>query len=243
MELMRNLAGEELLQFCTINQLTVMNTWFEKKDIYFGTWRHPGTKKDHTIDLVMMRAGQRVCCKDVQVMRGANCWTDHKMVRVKLRIQLPLTHGVRSNKKSVPFAVHHLSTKAKRDEYMSTLENKLQINAHSSETSMEDNWTTLKSSITAAAEESIGRGRRKQPEWFEESTEVLVPLVKAKNDAYATYLRENNQARKTEFRRHQRAVKRVVDKAKEEWVCRVATQREAATKDGQTRWKCIRRLQ
>lgn len=38
-------------------------------------------------------------------------------------------------------------------------------------------------------------------------------------------------------------MKRAVDKAKEEWVCRVATQGEAATKDGQTRWKCIRRLQ
>lgn len=76
----RNLAGENFLQFCAVNQLTVMNTWFQKRNIYFGTWMHPATKKHHMIDLIVMRATQRVCCK---AMRGANCWTDHKMVRAK----------------------------------------------------------------------------------------------------------------------------------------------------------------
>ena len=40
----RNAAGEEFLQFCALNQLTVMNTWFQKESIYFGTWMHPATK-------------------------------------------------------------------------------------------------------------------------------------------------------------------------------------------------------
>lgn len=38
-------------------------------------------------------------------------------------------------------------------------------------------------------------------------------------------------------------MKKAVDKAKEEWVRRVATQGEEAAKDGRTRWKCIRKLQ
>ena len=38
-------------------------------------------------------------------------------------------------------------------------------------------------------------------------------------------------------------MKKAVDKAKEEWVCRVATEGEEAVKDGRTRWKCIRKLQ
>ena len=112
----RNMAGEEFLQFCAVNQLTVMNTWFQKKDIYFGTWMHPATKKHHMIDLIVMRAVQRVCCRDVKVMMEATCWTDHKLVRAELRVRLPQTSGSR-DKKSVPFAVHELSRKAKRDEY------------------------------------------------------------------------------------------------------------------------------
>ena len=113
---------------------------------------------------------------------------------------------------------------------------------HSLEKSIEDNWTTLKLFIMAAAEETVGRGRKKQPEWFEESAEVLIPLTAAKNEAYAAYLRSNTQDKKKEFRRHERTAKKAIDKAKEERVCRVATQGEKAAKDGRTRWICISRL-
>ena len=63
-----NEAGEELLELCNFNQLTVMNTWFEKKQHHLTTWKHPVTKKSHKIDYVIMRANQRVLCVDVQVM-------------------------------------------------------------------------------------------------------------------------------------------------------------------------------
>ncbi len=32
----RNEAGEQLMQVCVLNQLTVMNTWFEKKRVQLG---------------------------------------------------------------------------------------------------------------------------------------------------------------------------------------------------------------
>ena len=73
----RNFAGEEFLQFCESNQLTVMNTCFEKKPVHHCAWVHPATKCCHMIDFIVMRTSQRRCCLDVQVMRGANCWTDH----------------------------------------------------------------------------------------------------------------------------------------------------------------------
>ena len=44
-------------------------------------------------------------------------------------------------------------------------------------------------------------------------------------------------------RRHHRLVKKAVDKAKEDWICRVAKEAEAATKDGRTRWERVRSLQ
>ena len=40
------------------------------------------------IDLLLMRAKQRFCCRDVQVMRSATCCTDHNLVRAKLKIDL-----------------------------------------------------------------------------------------------------------------------------------------------------------
>ena len=67
-----NIAGVDLLEFCAVNELSIMNTWFQKREIHQGTWTHPVTKKCHMIDFVVMRADQRVHCRDVRVMRGAN---------------------------------------------------------------------------------------------------------------------------------------------------------------------------
>jgi len=82
----RNLAGEDLLQFCECNQLSITNTCFQKNPVYYDTWMYPATKLHHVIDF---KSSQRMCCLDVQVMRGANCWTDHCMARAKLRLMLP----------------------------------------------------------------------------------------------------------------------------------------------------------
>ena len=71
----------------------------------------------------------------------------------------------------------------------------------------------------------------------------MVPLIEAKNRAHQEALQSNTTADRKKFRRHQRLVKRAVDKAKEEWICRVAKEAEVAVKDGRIRWERVRRLQ
>lgn len=220
----------------------IMNTWYQKKEIHQGTWTHPATKKCHTIDFVMMRASQRIHCRDVQVMRGASCWTDHRLVRSKLNIMAPRPRGM-GGKSFLLFAVHEFVRSTKREVYRKTLEQQLQDKPHSDDYTSKQNWDTLKDCIVSAAEEAVGRGRRKHPEWFKESSDTLLPLVEAKNRAHQKVLQSNATADRKEFRRHQRLVKRAVDKAKEDWICRVAKEAEAAVKDGRTRWERIRSLQ
>ena len=156
----RNFVGEEFLEFCALNQFSIMNTWFQKKKIYQGTWTHPATKKCHMIEFVVMRAEQRVVGRDVQVMRGANCWTDHKLVRAKLKVTVPHS-AKREEKISLPFAIHKLKTPAKRDEYCEVLEQHLLARPLRAGDSTECNWDALKSCIVSAAEEVVGRGKRK----------------------------------------------------------------------------------
>ena len=40
-----NESGEALLSFCAVNELVIMNTTFEKRNIHKYTWQHPGSKK------------------------------------------------------------------------------------------------------------------------------------------------------------------------------------------------------
>ena len=92
----RNDAGERLSVWCAANGLAIMNTHFRKPSAKQGTWTHPATKQQHLIDFVVMRQAQRRFCRDVSVMRGANCWTDHFLVRLKLRVDLPSPDVTRS---------------------------------------------------------------------------------------------------------------------------------------------------
>ena len=61
-----------------------MNTLIEKKPELLGTWMHPATMRCHMIDYAAMCANQRMLCTDVQVMSGANSWTDHQLVGAKV---------------------------------------------------------------------------------------------------------------------------------------------------------------
>ena len=235
----RNEAGEEFLEFCASNQLTMINTWFKKKETHLSTWMHPATKKYHMIDFIVMCEGQRMFCKDVKVMRGANCWSDHRVVRAKLRINSNPNKG----KKSAPFDAYKLRDSAYRDRYRESLMKHLTDIPHEVDGTAESNWEIVKSCIYKAGEDIIGRERKHQPDWFLENAKSLKPLIESKNRAHNQMIRANSVASRKEFRKQQRTVKLAVDKAKEEWIKHIASEGEKEKKDGRTRWNNIRKLQ
>ena len=85
----------------------------------------------------------------------------------------------------------------------------------------EDNWERRKKCIVEAAEECLGRARKRQPDWFLYATDTLMLLVAAKRRAHCRFLHDHNTSSKKEFRQHQRTVKKAVDEAKEAWISRV----------------------
>ena len=104
-------------------QNCLRNTCFQKKLIHYGTWMHPATKLHYMIDFIVMRSGQQMCCLDVQVMRGANCCTDHHMMRAKLRLVLPQSRG--AHEQPLLFAVHRLASMEFRDMQLRSLKQSL----------------------------------------------------------------------------------------------------------------------
>ena len=139
----------------------------------------------------------------------------------------------------LPFSVHKLNASTARDAYRRHLEGLLLDHPFRTESTPEANW----SCIVSAAGEEIGRGKRKQPEWFEENQDELMELIEMKNKAHVRMLAVKTVGAKKEFRQQQRKVKKAVDRAKEVWIRKVAQEGEAAKKDGRTRWECIKRLQ
>ena len=97
--------------------------------------------------------------------------------------------------------------------------------------------------IMETAEQCVGREWKKQPDWFYDAIDTLMPLVHAKRRAYCCFLKANTIAAKKEFRRHQRIVKKAVDEAKEAWINAMSMEAVCAGKNERRRWESIRKLQ
>ncbi len=156
-----NEAGVKMLEFCALNGLTAMNTMFEKKQVHMATWKHPATKQDHMIDVILMRKEQRKLCCDVRACRSACCWSDRHLVRGKLQIYLPKRSKATNQ---APLAVHRLSNKECREQYQERLNRLLDERTHCEDETPEATWTTLKECILESAEECVGCMRKKQPD-------------------------------------------------------------------------------
>lgn len=241
-----NEAGEDLLLLCGAHRLAIMNTWFRKR--FYGTWMHPATKEHHLIDYVLMRSDQRSCCHDVQVMRGATCWTDHCMVRAK--IVLDVGHRKfypKPSRPPRPFAVHCLKDDKVQEKFAERVSKLLHSDAavggSAGEGTTEGRWARLQECLCTAASEVIGHGRRKQPDWFKESESTLLPLLAARNVARKVLLQKGTPAARHHFRSSQNAVQEAVRNAKEKWIESLALRAESSSCTHGDRWRCIQQLQ
>eukprot|EP00117_Sycon_ciliatum_P039014 scpid35652/ scgid3339/ Craniofacial development protein 2; p97 bucentaur protein len=237
----RNDAGERLLMWCATNGLSVMNTHFQKPASRRGTWMHPATKQTHLIDFIIMRQPHRRFCLDVSVMRGANCWTDHHMVRSRILLDRPLCRRPRPVPKPAPVAVGKLGDPAVRKSFAEQISDKLPDTADADTAA--DQWQAVKDIMCSTAEDVLGPRQRRQPDWFKASETVLLPLIDIKNSAGDVMLQKNTASSRKNFRQTQREVEKAVRSAKETWIEDIASQAENAANNCSVRWAAVRKLQ
>ena len=247
-----NDAGKELLGFLSIQQATVCNTWFKKKEIHKQTWKHPKSKKWSCIDYVIMHQKERKMCLDVTVKRGAECNTDHNFVCAKIRIKKSV-HRIRelANKAGRRFDVGKLTNnKDKNDEHEQSKKEEFQEkvlddvkSAWPEEGTINEKWTTVRSALVKTAENLLGLAGRRQPDWFQESIDVLKPYIQLRNSKYAKWLATKKQEDLNSFKQTRREVRSVIRNAKNNWFKRKAEEVQKERFGGKKVWKSIRDMQ
>ncbi|CAM4833486.1 unnamed protein product [Rotaria magnacalcarata] len=82
--------GEHLVDFCSINNLIMCNTFFQHKSVHQKSWMHPGSKTWHMLDYTLVNKKFRSSIEDVRVHRTAAgaIGTDHHLLRIKLKFHL-----------------------------------------------------------------------------------------------------------------------------------------------------------
>ena len=88
-----NSNGELLLSLCSEFELIVTTTMFKQKDERKTTWIHPRSRHWHMIDFIITRCRDKKDIHSTRVMRGANCWTDHHMLRSKVTFIIRQKHN------------------------------------------------------------------------------------------------------------------------------------------------------
>ncbi|XP_063586262.1 uncharacterized protein LOC134763626 [Penaeus indicus] len=78
-----NSIGLLLLSLCAEENLVITNTLFKHKDAHKVTWMHPRSKHWHLLDYIINRQQDLGDILDTRALRGADCWTDHILLRCK----------------------------------------------------------------------------------------------------------------------------------------------------------------
>ena len=86
-----NSNGLLLLSLCEEENLVITNMVFKHKGVHKVTWMHPRSKHWHMLDYIITRHQDLSEILDTRAMRGADCWTDHVLLRCKARFHCAQT--------------------------------------------------------------------------------------------------------------------------------------------------------
>jgi len=150
-----NSNDRELIDFCTFNNLQIMNTIFKHKEIHKFTWEARGRKS--IIDYFITNMKTSKVIQDIRVYRSNEIDSDHYLLCAK--VNFPPRWLNKSNKK-VPLKQKELfKVRLLNDEsikWLYTHKAKLHLsNIEENETNIEKEWKNLQN-IKSAANESLG---------------------------------------------------------------------------------------
>ncbi len=192
-------------------------------------------------------AAERSLCLDVATRGGAECNTDHHLVVMKLQLERSSGGTGRKGVKTRKFDVTRLKEGC-GDEEESMKERYLQEvlqragDSWCESAGVEDKWSAVKTALTNAAEEVLGKADRLQPDWFQESIAQLQPLLAARNAAYAKWLGTKSVMDLSRFRQARNDARRAIRKAKNDWFQDKASEVETESFGGKV-WMAIRDMQ
>ncbi|XP_076055265.1 uncharacterized protein LOC143033659 [Oratosquilla oratoria] len=82
------MALDSLPYICSEHHLTVTNTLFQLKNKYKTMWQHPLSGHSHQLDHIIVHQADRKEVLITRVMRSAECWTDHRLIHSKIRLEV-----------------------------------------------------------------------------------------------------------------------------------------------------------
>ena len=235
-----------------MNNATICNSWFKKRPSLKTTWQHPRSKQWHCIDYIITSQSDRRHCLDAQVIRSAECGSDHQLLCVRFflgwyqhRVNPSAVH-LKRGRFDISKLVRPKNDETNRDTPLRLYQNS--VSEHISDKwkpsdSVEKKWCVLRDSIVGAASDVLGHRQRKQHDWYAESLSILEPLIAERNNLYSLWLQHGRSSDLQNFKNARSNTRAGVRKAKSDWISTHAELANVNRFSGRTVWHCVRALQ
>lgn len=159
--------GMKLCQLAENNALKIVSTAYQHKDIHKDTWKTPGGEITNQIDHVLVNARRRSSVLDIRSYRGANCDSDHYLVRIKVRQKISSSENAKGSKRQKWNTQKLREEEETMEEYQEKISDQLK-EANNSE-NIQDKWENIKSAILVASSQIIGKKQyRRNESWFDQ---------------------------------------------------------------------------
>ena len=179
---------------------------------------HPTSKHWYMIDFIITRCRDKMDIHSTRAMRGANCWTDHQMLRSKVAFRIRQKHNRQAK----------LSTISHRESFEQEMDSALAQWEEEENSTPDDEWTALQQVVYNTAKTYLGKPDRKHQDWFDPNDQELHTLMSRRDQAHQRVLQTRSTRSTTAaykdacrlLQKHTRALKSAGVKGKQ-WSCRV----------------------
>ena len=239
-----NSNGKLLLTLCSQHKLSITNTLFQLKNHHKTTWMHPRSKHWHQIDHIICRQSDVQDFRITKAMRGAECSTDHVLLRSKVDIQIIKKRRPQGKKPPKKLNVKKTKSPDVVVDLQGNLAKRLE-NLELKQGETENNWAELKKQVGEAALETLGTMKRHHQDWFDDNNDEIENLLKEKYTAHRIWLTDKTCSTKHDrFKQARSKLQRSLREMKDSWWRKKAEeiQRYADTKNTKMFYSSIKNV-
>ena len=223
----RNERGNMLVEFCKRKKLVVANTWFEHNYRRRYTWRKPGDNGNERfqIDYILVKERYRNSVKDARTYPGADMDSDHNLLVSKLQVKLK---KIRKGRREKRWNLDKLRCdRSVQEKFVKGVEEDIR-NKKQLQENIEGRWGEIKEVVIRNAEKYIG---------YEEKKKVKKPWISEemirKMDERRRWKRQNTEYAKKKYKELNNELRRVTQKAREDWWCKKCLEMDELQNKGQ----------
>ena len=206
---------------------------------------HPRSKHWHLIDYIITRQSDIQDFRITKALRGAECWTDHRLIRSLVQFTIRPPNRKQSKKKQLKRSLLQDQAKCSelQDRLSQAIEQLPEPNNNLSHDEMNVNWNNFTSSLHHTSAEVLGFVKKKHQDWFDDNSAEIHTLLQRKNMARAAHLsNQNSHYLRANLSNLRAEVQRSLRQMQNDWWCQKSheIQEYSDDNDYQTLFSAIR---